>query len=76
MYVEIPMLDRWNRRYYKEYLPLMGGLYFSWSKHDFEICEQKSFFPKGRKDGKHIFTISIGIFYWSVRFIVYLPKNL
>ncbi len=76
MYVEIPLLEKYHRKNWKEYLPIGLALFISWAKYEFDICETPSIYPKGRKEGKHVFKITIGILYWSIAFVVYLPKNL
>ncbi len=74
-YIEIPCLSEysWNKK--KEYLPLIAGTSFSWGQYDFELCSDNSYFPKGRKDGNHKFTLQIGFMYWSIKFIWYKPKQ-
>lgn len=77
-YLEVPFLEDWRRVKFKNirslWLPIgiYGGI--SWSDYDFECCDSGGYFPKGRKDGKHKFSISFGIMYWSIKLIFYKPK--
>jgi len=73
MYVDIPLLNKWRRTRITD-LPLIIGINFNWYDYDFSLCQEDSYFPKGRKEGKHIFTINIGITYFSIRITLYKPK--
>jgi hypothetical protein len=74
-YLELPFLYEWARNHKVTSIPIVGGIHFSWSKYYFELCDTEAFFPRGRKEGSHIFTVSIAIFYWSASLIFYSEKS-
>ena len=51
-----------------------GGIGLLWSSYEFDLCDMDNYYPKGEKVGKHIFTLTIGLFNWAIRFIVYRKK--
>lgn len=59
-----------------DYIPIGAGGRVSWKKYDFELCDMKEYYPRGRKDGSHIFSITFGIFYWGISWTFYKPKKL
>lgn len=76
-YIEIPILCKWNRRKFNR-LPLGGGIYFHWDDYDFSHHapdKAEGIFPYGYKEGKHLFTTTIGIMYFSISITLYKPKT-
>lgn len=74
-YLEIPFLCKWRRDREITVLPLYVGAHISWSDHSFDMCEEGGIFPKGRKVGKHLFTIGAGISYWSASITIYSQEE-
>ena len=73
--LEFPFLSRYNRNRKIDRIPIGAGIHFSWSDYEFNIGSDDGYYPKQRHEGKHIFTIWIGIFYWSGRVTWYIKKK-
>tara|TARA_R110002126_G_scaffold86464_1_gene208649 strand:+ start:43227 stop:43490 length:264 start_codon:yes stop_codon:yes gene_type:complete len=72
-YINIPHLADYRRNEKTDYIPITAGINISWSKYGFSICDSNEYFPRGKKEGKHIFSLTIGILYWAIRFTLYTP---
>ncbi|MDD5013593.1 MAG: hypothetical protein PHW73_00640 [Atribacterota bacterium] len=61
-----------------EYYPLAAGIYFIFDKYNFRYPDtgEGAYYPKGDKEGSHLFTLGIRILYWSVSIIVYRPGKI
>lgn len=74
-YIDLPFMNEWRRNRKITCIPIGAGITFSWSNYDFELCREKGRYPKGKKEGTHKFTISIGVFYWGMSLVFYYPKS-
>jgi len=72
LYIDIPFLDR-NRRF--ESLPLTAGIIFSWVKYNFEWCKTEYTFPRKHREGSHLFAVTFGVMYFSVKIGLYKLAN-
>ncbi len=69
-------MSKWRRSRKITGIPIYLGIIFSWEDYDFSLCGSEEYFHKGKKEGKHIFTISCGIFYWSILLTFYSPTTI
>lgn len=74
-YLHIPFLSRWERGRKTQCIPLSAGISLSWYDYEFTLCDDEGYFPRGSKKGKHLFSISIGIMWWSLSWIFYEPDK-
>lgn len=70
-FIEIPFLERHNKGF--NCLPLSAGILITWADYTFTIHGENNILPRGAKKGKHILSITLGIFYWSIRLCFYKP---
>lgn len=80
VYVEIPnrgpAMGSGPRKFKFDYLPLLVGITFSWVRCSFMNPNEPYIRPKGRKEGKHIFSIEFGCMYWWGRVVFYKPGKI
>ena len=70
--IKIPFFNKKNRHYNKiDFIPISAGIILNWSKYEFDICDMEEYFPKGKKKGKHIFSLTLGISYFSIKLTIY-----
>lgn len=75
-YIEIPFKSNWRVSDWKTHIPICGGINFSWKDYEFDLCETEYRIPKGRKIGRHKFSITLGAFYWWIHITLYSPKTI
>ncbi len=70
---DIPFRPKWYERY-----PLAAGIYLNFEKINFLYPDtgENAFYPKGNKEGHHLFTLSIGVLYWAISIILYRPGKI
>lgn len=66
----------WLRKLTVKELPLDAGIIISWSNYTFSLCGEDWYFPKGRKEGDHKFSISFFLLYFYFHIIIYKPKQI
>lgn len=74
-YIELPFKSNWRVNDWKTHIPICAGMNLSWKDYEFDLCDTEYYFPKGRKIGKHKFSITFGAFYWWIHFTFYSPKT-
>ena len=74
-YLDLHWLDKWVRNEKITSIPLQVNISVSWRDYEFRRPENNGYFPNGLKEGKHRFTIFMGIFYWTLSIVFFDPKT-
>jgi hypothetical protein len=75
IYIQLPFLSSYRRSKKIKSISIGAGFYINWDKWDFELCDDKSYFPRGQKNGSHYLTVTFGISCWSIVLTLYKTKK-
>jgi|JI7StandDraft_1071085.scaffolds.fasta_scaffold466621_2 hypothetical protein len=73
MYIELPFMAEWRNFLPIKSIPIGAGFNIDWNEYGFSHCGGKEYFPHNPCAGKSKFTITFGLFYWSIKIVFYKP---